>query len=64
VVPLRLSHANLAELVGSRRPSVSASLSRLAERGAVSRRPDRTWLLRGGPPEQLRDLRSRTAPVG
>lgn len=59
VVPLRLSHGDLAELIGSQRPSVSSRLSALSARGQVERRPDRTWLLRGEPPEEVRDLRAR-----
>lgn len=59
VVPLKLSHGDLAELVGSQRPSVTANLSRLGERGLVSRRSDRTWLLHGEPPEEIRDMRVR-----
>ncbi len=59
VVPLKLSHGDLAELIGSQRPSVSASLGKLAEEGLVSRRDDRTWLLHGDPPEELRDMRAR-----
>ena len=59
VIPLKLSHGDLAELIGSQRPSVSSHLSRLSGRGEVVRRQDRTWLLRGDPPEELRDMRAR-----
>ncbi len=59
VVPLKLSHGDLAELIGSQRPSVSASLSKLHDEGLVSRRNDRTWLLHGEPPAELRDMRAR-----
>jgi DNA-binding MarR family transcriptional regulator len=59
VVPLKLSHGDLAELIGSQRPSVSSRLSALSARQQIERRPDRTWLLRGGPPEEVRDLRAR-----
>ena len=45
VVPLALSHRMLAELVGARRPTVSAALAELAHEGAVVRRGDGTWLL-------------------
>ncbi len=58
VVPLALSHEDLAELVGAQRPSVSARLSRLSARGELVRRADRTWLLPGDPPEELRDSRA------
>ncbi len=44
VIPLRLTHATLAELVGASRPSVSTAVARLAREGVL----DRTaagWLL-------------------
>lgn len=59
VVPLELSHQDLAELVGAQRPSVSTRLSELHRRGELVRRPDRTWLLPGAPPAELRDTRAR-----
>lgn len=59
IVPLKLSHTDLAELVGSHRPSVSARLGDLRERGQVQRRSDGTWLLIGGPPPELCDMRVR-----
>ncbi len=59
IVPLRLTHGDVAELIGSQRPSVSAHLSALAKRDQLVRRPDRTWLLRGEPPAELRDMRAR-----
>lgn len=59
VVPLKLSHGDLAELIGSQRPSVSSRLASLAASGQVERRGDRTWLLRGDPPSEVRDMRAR-----
>lgn len=59
VLPLKLSHGDLAELIGSQRPSVSSRLAVLSERGQVLRRADRTWLLRGAPPAEVRDMRAR-----
>ena len=50
VVPLRLSHRLLAELVGARRPTVSAALAALALEGRLQRRDDATWLLTGEAP--------------
>jgi CRP/FNR family transcriptional regulator, cyclic AMP receptor protein len=50
VLPLALSHRQLAQLVGARRPSASSALSALAREGCVRRRPDGTWLLVGDPP--------------
>jgi len=50
VVPLKLSHRLLAELVGARRPTVTSALASLARSGALLRRGDATWLLTGDPP--------------
>jgi CRP/FNR family transcriptional regulator, cyclic AMP receptor protein len=47
VLPMTLSHQLLGELVGARRPTVSAALAELAERGEVVRQEDGTWLLSG-----------------
>jgi CRP/FNR family cyclic AMP-dependent transcriptional regulator len=47
VLPLTLSHQLLGELVGARRPTVSAALAELGERGEVTRQGDGTWLLGG-----------------
>lgn len=49
VVPLRLTHATLAQLVGAQRPSVTSALRTLERRGLVRRIPD-GWLLLGDPP--------------
>ena len=54
VVPLALSHRMLAELVGARRPTVSAALAELARAGVVVRRVDGTWLLaQSTPPRRM-----------
>lgn len=63
VVPLRLSHSDIAELIGSQRPSVSVRLSDLAKRGILARRRDRTWVLLGEPPVELRDIRANAAEL-
>jgi CRP/FNR family cyclic AMP-dependent transcriptional regulator len=50
-VPLRLTHATLAQLVGAQRPSVTSALQALEHRGLVSRLPEAGgWLLLGDPP--------------
>ena len=59
VLPVRLSHQDLAEMIGTQRPTVSAHLAELSARGEVVRRPDRTWLLVGAPPGEIDDLRIR-----
>jgi CRP-like cAMP-binding protein len=51
-VPIRLTHAVLAELVAARRPTVTSALSSLARNGQV-RGLDDGWLLVGDPPGQL-----------
>jgi CRP/FNR family transcriptional regulator, cyclic AMP receptor protein len=51
VVPLALTHRLLGQLVGARRPTVSTALSKLADRGELTRRPDGSWLLRSDPPD-------------
>ena len=57
IVPLPLRHEDLAELVGTRRPTVSQALAKLARNGRLTRRGDRTWLLAGDPPAEIRDMR-------
>jgi CRP/FNR family cyclic AMP-dependent transcriptional regulator len=47
LLPLRLSHRMLGQLVGARRPTVSSAVSQLTRDGALARRPDGSWLLRG-----------------
>ena len=53
LLPLRVTHETLAELVGAQRPTVTTALQKLIRAGQVKRLPDRTWLLtpmRPGPP--------------
>lgn len=47
---LKLPHRTLAGMVGARRPSVTTALGQLMARGAVERRADGAWVLRGAPP--------------
>jgi CRP-like cAMP-binding protein len=50
-VPLRLTHATLAQLVGAQRPSVTSTLRSLEERGLLTRLPHGGgFLLLGEPP--------------
>jgi len=53
LVPLRLTHAILADLVAARRPTVTSALSQLAKRGAVKPVAE-GWLLHGDAPGELR----------
>jgi CRP/FNR family transcriptional regulator, cyclic AMP receptor protein len=52
---LPLTHSLLGELVAAQRPSVTTALSSLAAEGKVER-DGGTWLLRGEPPADYRDL--------
>ena len=52
LVPLRLTHATLAELVAARRPTVTSALSDLTRSGTL-RSVDDGWLLFGEPPVEL-----------
>jgi CRP/FNR family cyclic AMP-dependent transcriptional regulator len=54
VVPLHLTHAMLGLIVGARRPSVTAAIGRLVERGLVQTLEQGGWLLLGEPPQRLR----------
>ncbi len=54
IVPVRLPHRMLAQLVGARRPSVTTALKHLKEEGLLVEREDGTWLLTGEAPEDLR----------
>jgi hypothetical protein len=61
-IPLRLTHELLADLVASRRPSVTSALQELSRTGLVSRVGD-AWILHGEPPDEVED-RPRTTLAG
>jgi CRP-like cAMP-binding protein len=52
LVPLRLTHTILADLLAARRPTVSAALGSLQKRGLMTS-TSRGWILHGGPPGEL-----------
>ncbi len=52
ILPIRLTHSVLADLVTARRPTVTTSLAQLAEEGIVQAL-DTGWLLIGDPPGEL-----------
>jgi CRP/FNR family transcriptional regulator, cyclic AMP receptor protein len=53
-VPLHLTHKTLGRLIRAQRPSVTAALHALAERGLLTRRAsDGAWQLHGDPGHQL-----------
>ena len=56
-VPLPLPHQRLADLVGAHRPAVTSAVGDLTRRGVLSRRGDRSWVLHGSPPAELRHHR-------
>jgi CRP/FNR family transcriptional regulator, cyclic AMP receptor protein len=56
-IPLALSHERLASLVGAHRPAVTTAMGELTRAGLVSRGEDRFWVVRGDPPEELRNQR-------
>jgi CRP/FNR family transcriptional regulator, cyclic AMP receptor protein len=64
VVPLRLSHQRLADLVGAQRQSVTTAMGDLARTGAISRRDSGAWVLHGAPPEELRHHKLAAALSG
>jgi CRP/FNR family transcriptional regulator, cyclic AMP receptor protein len=55
MLPFRLTHAVLADLVAARRPTVTSALSELSRHGLV-RFIDDGWLLAGEPPGELLDV--------
>ncbi len=52
VLPLRLTHTVLADLVAARRPTVTSALTELARKGLVAPVAE-GWLLAGEPPGEL-----------
>ena len=60
LLPVRLTHATLAELVAARRPTVTTAVAELSRRGLV-RGIDDAWLLTGEPPGDLLEVASRAA---
>ncbi len=62
-VPIPLTHLNIARLIGARRPTVTTTLSKLTEAGLLVQESNGYWLLRGGPPQELRDLSDAAASV-
>jgi CRP/FNR family cyclic AMP-dependent transcriptional regulator len=50
VLPFRLSHQTLADLVGARRPTVTVALRNLTQRDLLRRGESGHWILVGDPP--------------
>jgi CRP/FNR family cyclic AMP-dependent transcriptional regulator len=55
-ISMPLSHGMIAKLVGSRRPTVTTAMGKLRAEGVIEKIED-GWLLRGGPPQDLRNVR-------
>lgn len=60
MMPVRLTHETLAELLAARRPTVSSAVGSLERMGMLERTHE-GWLLRGSPPGELEDLSRETA---
>ena len=52
LLPIKLTHSVLSELVASRRPTITTALAELSQRGLVQR-VEQGWLLLGDPPSEL-----------
>jgi CRP/FNR family cyclic AMP-dependent transcriptional regulator len=62
LLPFRLTHSVLADLVAARRPTVTSALSDLNKRGVV-RPMDEGWLLVGEPPNEIESLLASSHPA-
>jgi CRP-like cAMP-binding protein len=63
LLPLRLSHEVLAELVAAQRPSVTSALHELEASRLVTRLPNGYWQLAGRAPNTLAELGRATGAV-
>jgi CRP/FNR family transcriptional regulator, cyclic AMP receptor protein len=61
VVPFRLTHSLLADLVAARRPTVTTALSDLTRRGLIQSTGGE-WILAGEPPRELLDIDAGAGP--
>jgi CRP/FNR family transcriptional regulator, cyclic AMP receptor protein len=52
-VPVPLTHRTLGRIIRAQRPSVTAALRQLRDRGFLSRGPDGTWVIHGDASEQI-----------
>lgn len=62
IVPLRLTHTVLADLVAAQRPTISAALSDLGRRHILRPIPQ-GWLLLAGPPEGAGEVTAAVAEI-
>ncbi len=52
ILPMPITHAQLAEMIASRRPTMTKALAQLADKGLINRHGT-GWLLTGGAPGEL-----------
>ena len=64
LVPLRVTHDVLAELVGAQRPTVTSALQRLVRGGRIKRLPDKTWVLTPSETTSPRTVRPQPTTAG
>jgi len=63
-LPVKLTHEGLAQLTGSRRPTVSLAIKCLRQHGYLDRREDGTWLLPQVPaPLAFEDLLAKLSDI-
>jgi CRP-like cAMP-binding protein len=62
-VPVKLTHVVLSELIGARRPTVSAALGAIERDGKISRNGS-GWVLHGAPPGELGTIDAPAAEHG
>jgi CRP-like cAMP-binding protein len=62
-VPVKLTHVVLSELIGARRPTVSAALGAIERDGKISRNGS-GWVLHGAPPGELGTIDAPAAEPG
>ena len=59
MIPLRLTHAQIGELIGAQRPSVTTALSQLGGEQLVIRLPDGSWRIPSDTPDRLDEMLGR-----
>lgn len=63
VLPLRLTHQRIADMVGAQRPSVTTALSRMSARGLLLRTGERAFVLTDAAREELDALCRQGEPA-
>lgn len=64
LLDLPLTHQQLADVIRTKRPSMTTAARVLEEQGHLSRPAPHCWVLHGHPPELLRRCRERAASAG